>query len=83
MMTNTDTKPVLRKILRRKALLAATGWSTSTLYDKISKGIFPPPVKLDPDGDGRAVGWFEDVVIAHQMRLEAARDAKAGNKTVA
>jgi prophage regulatory protein len=49
-----------RNFMRKPAVLAATGWSNSTLYEKIAQGKFPKPVKLDPDG--RAVGWFEDQI---------------------
>jgi predicted DNA-binding transcriptional regulator AlpA len=46
--------------------LAATGWSSSTLYEKIAAGVFPKPKKLDPNG--RAVVWFEDEVAEIQER---------------
>jgi prophage regulatory protein len=55
-----------RKAMRKPAVLAATGWSNSTLYDKIAKGKFPKPTKLDPDG--RVVVWFEDQVEEFQKR---------------
>jgi Prophage CP4-57 regulatory protein (AlpA) len=47
----------VRTILRKQAVLAATGWSNSTLYKKIQEGKFPKPIKLDPDDKSdRAVG---------------------------
>jgi prophage regulatory protein len=55
---------MVRKVLRKPAVLAATGWSNSTLYAKISEGKFPKPTRLDPDS--RAVIWFEDEVEAFQ-----------------
>jgi prophage regulatory protein len=55
-----------RTVLRKPAVLAATGWSNSTLYEKIAKGLFPKPVRLDPNG--RTVIWFEDEVAAFQKR---------------
>jgi len=61
---------------RKQRVLAATGWSNSTLYEKIEKGLFPPPVKLDPDG--RAVTWFEDQLEDLQKRaVERANAADA------
>lgn len=42
-------------IYRRPAVQAVTGLSRSTIYDLISKGQFPRPVKLT----GKAVGWTE------------------------
>ena len=56
----------MRTALRKPAVLAATGWSNSTLYEKIAKGKFPRPTKLDPEG--RTVVWFEDEVEAFQKR---------------
>jgi prophage regulatory protein len=56
----------MRQVLRKPAVLAATGWSNSTLYTKISAGVFPKPTRLDPNG--RAVVWFADEVEAFQKR---------------
>jgi prophage regulatory protein len=55
-----------RKVLRKPAVLAATGWSNSTLYTKIAQGKFPKPTKLDPGG--RVSIWFEDQVAEIQKR---------------
>jgi prophage regulatory protein len=65
---------VLRKALRKKQVLEATGLPNSTLYEKIAKGLFPKPAKIDPDG--RNVIWWEDEVIAWQASVMA-RNAKA------
>jgi prophage regulatory protein len=58
-----------RTVLRKPAVLAATGWSNSTLYQKIKDGKFPPPTKLDPDG--RAVIWWADEIEEFQKRAVA------------
>ena len=63
----------MRQVLRKPAVLAATGWSNSTLYTKISAGKFPKPIRLDPDG--RAVVWFADEVEAFQERAIVVRAA--------
>lgn len=63
-----------RKVMRKPAVLAATGWSNSTLYAKISEGKFPRPVKLDPEG--RTVVWFEDEIAEFQKQA-IARQVKA------
>ena len=55
-----------RTVLRKPAVLAATGWSNSTLYQKIKDGKFPQPTKLDPDG--RAVIWWADEIAEIQNR---------------
>jgi prophage regulatory protein len=60
-------------MLRLPEVLQVTGWSRSTLYLKISEGKFPAAVKLDPDG--RAIGWPENVVAAHQEGILAAYNA--------
>jgi prophage regulatory protein len=58
--------PALRKALRKGAVLAATGFGHSKLYDLIAKGQFPKPTKIDPAG--RVSVWWEDEVIAFQQR---------------
>jgi len=42
-------------ILRRKQVEARVGLRRSSLYQRISEGSFPAPIKLG----GRAVGWIE------------------------
>jgi prophage regulatory protein len=64
-----------RTVLRKPAILAATGWSNSTLYEKIAKGLFPRPVKLDPNG--RTVVWVEDEIAEWQKRALERRAAAA------
>jgi prophage regulatory protein len=67
-----------RKVLRKKAVLDATGWSNSTLYAKIAAGRFPRPFKPDPDG--RVSCWFSDEVAAFQKRA-IERQIKAASKS--
>jgi prophage regulatory protein len=64
---------VSKRILRRPAVLEKVGESTSTIYDKMSRGEFPRPVKLG----ARAVGWIEEEVDHYIDQRIAARDAKA------
>lgn len=69
-----------RNFLRLPAVKAKTGYSRSTIYQKIGEGKFPRPVRLDPDG--RAVGWFEDQIDELQERAverqaSASPDGKA------
>jgi predicted DNA-binding transcriptional regulator AlpA len=61
---------MVRKVMRKPAVLEATGWPNSTLYWKISQGLFPKGTKLDPKG--KAVVWFEDEVEAFQKAAVAA-----------
>ena len=60
------------QIYRRPKVLEVTGWSVSTLYEKVANGSFPKPVKLDPRG--RAVGWLETEIEAWQQQRIAERD---------
>ncbi len=69
-----------RNVLRKPAVLAATGWSNTTLYDKIKAGKFPKPTKLDPDG--RLMVWFEDEVAAFQKRAVDRQAVAAFSSTV-
>lgn len=55
---------MVRKVMRLPDVLAATGWSKGTLYQKIKDEKFPAGTRLDPDG--RAVVWFEDDIEAFQ-----------------
>ena len=57
---------MVRNVLRKPAVLAATGWSNSTLYEKIARRKFPRPTRLDPNG--RVVVWFEDQIAEFQKR---------------
>jgi prophage regulatory protein len=48
-----QSHPVSTIILRRRQVEAAIGGSRSTIYLRISQGLFPKPVHLG----ARAVGW--------------------------
>jgi prophage regulatory protein len=64
---------MLEKFVRPRQVQEAMGWSRSTLYEKISRGLFPRPVKLE--ACGRAVGWPEREIAAYQKaRIEARGD---------
>lgn len=45
-------------ILRRPAVQAAVGLSTSTIYAMMAEGTFPKPIRLGK----RAVGWPESSI---------------------
>ena len=46
---------MVNTILRLPAVKIRTGLSRSTIYLRISDGLFPKPISLG----GRAVGWLE------------------------
>jgi prophage regulatory protein len=54
----SDQHKAALTILRRKQVQARTGLSRSTIYLKISKGEFPPPIALG----ARAVGWLSSAI---------------------
>jgi prophage regulatory protein len=62
-----------KRVLRRKAVEAKTGHSTSTIYEKMAAGEFPRPIKLG----ARAVGWIEEEVDSYIERRVAERDKYA------
>jgi prophage regulatory protein len=66
----------MRKVLRKPDVLAATGWSNSTLYDKMAAGKFPKSTRLDPDG--RIVVWFEDEITAFQKQAVERQTGRGG-----
>lgn len=48
------------RLIRKKEVLAATGFKNSTLYKYIAEGSFPRPVTIG----GRAKAWVESEVVA-------------------
>jgi len=61
-------------LLRRRQVEAESGLSRSTLYLRISQGLWTPPVKLGP----RAVGW-----PAHEVEaVNGARVAGQGDEQI-
>lgn len=61
-------------ILRLPTVQARTGLSRSTIYLRVSQGMFPKPVSLGT----RAVGWVEaEIQEWLQRQIEASRKATA------
>lgn len=59
-------------ILRLPDVLLITGLSRSTVYLRVSEGMFPKPISLG----GRAVGWLEHEVQEWiDRRIAASRQA--------
>jgi prophage regulatory protein len=61
-----------KQVLRRRAVEAKTGHSTSTIYEKMAAGDFPRPIKLG----ARAVGWLEEEVDYYIEQRLAERDRR-------
>jgi prophage regulatory protein len=84
--------PSTLAILRRKQVQAETGYSRSTIYLRITQGLWPKPVSLG----ARAVGWPaaevaalnaariagqpDEEIRALVARLEADRTAPCGSR---
>ena len=66
-LASTQPLPSTFAILRRKQVQIETGYSRSTIYLRITQGLWPKPVSLGP----RAVGWPAREVTA----INAARIA--------
>jgi prophage regulatory protein len=64
----------LLTILRRRQVESASGYSRSTIYLRITQGLWPKPVSIGP----RAVGWPANEVDA----LNAARIAGKGEHEI-
>lgn len=60
-------------LLRKRDILALTGWSNSTLYNRIAAGIFPRQVRTGP----RTVAWLQNEVLAYIEKQVAERDRAA------
>ena len=58
-------------ILRRKQVQAETGYSRSTIYLRITQGLWPKPCSLGP----RAVGWpASEVASINAARIAGKSD---------
>lgn len=60
-------------ILRRKTVQLRTGYSRSTIYLRITQGLWPRPVRLG----ARAVGWpAREVAALNEARISGVPDAE-------
>lgn len=63
-----------KRIERLPEVMKRTGKSRSAIYQGVSEGTFPAPVKLGP----RAVGWISDSIDAWiESRPMVRHDAEA------
>jgi len=70
--------PRLRRVLRKPEVLAASGYRPTQLDLLIEQGRFPRPIRLSEGG--RALGWYEDEVVAFQQARIAERDREAAKR---
>jgi len=70
---NTHTTNSVQRILRLPIVKSLTGCSRSSIYLKISKGIFPKPIHLGE----RSIGWLESEIVAWiEQRIEVSRQLR-------
>ena len=62
-------------ILRLRDVKARTGLSRSTIYLRMSQGLFPKPISLG----GRSVGWIE-AEVAEWKAHKVATSRKGGQQ---
>jgi prophage regulatory protein len=67
-----EAVPKPKRVIRRPAVEDKTGYSCSTIYDKMQRGEFPKPIPLGK----RSVGWIEDEIDAHIAERIAERDRR-------
>jgi prophage regulatory protein len=66
------------EIIRKPELARYVGLRHSVIADMITKGKFPRPMRLNPDG--RAVGWLSSEIAAWQRARAAERDNAAAGE---
>lgn len=72
MAEQSPTAPI---ILRRKQVERRTGLSRSTLYQKISQGTFPAPIRLS----SQEVGWLSHEIDEWiEQRIRVSRSSAYG-----
>lgn len=64
------------RILRMRENSKKVGLGPSSIYDLVSKGLFPKPFQLVPGG--RAVGWLEDDIDQWILERKSASEKEAG-----
>lgn len=62
----------MKTFIRLPAVIAATGLSRSTIYEKIKAGTFPEPIQIGP----RAVAWDAGAIAAWQAACISATASK-------
>lgn len=68
------TQQFQEALIRKRRVLAMTGWSNSTLYNRIAAGVFKPGVKVGP----RMVAWPQSEVEAYIQARITERNEKIG-----
>lgn len=64
-------------VLRLPVVVVRTGFSRSSIYQRIAEGKFPAPIQLGP----RAVGWLESDIEAWIAARVQVRDCNVALTT--
>ena len=68
MSNQQQQQPVTEAILRLPEVKKRVGLGTTSIYDKMKKGLFPRQVK-----QGRLSGWYESEIQAYIKALDTTR----------
>ena len=60
-----------KRFIRLPEVINRTGYRRTSIYEKISEGIFPAPIKLGP----RAVAWVSEEIDKWMDARVAERDS--------
>lgn len=60
-----------KRFIRLPEVINRTGYRRTSIYEKISEGTFPAPIKLGP----RAVAWVSEEIDKWMDERVAERDA--------
>ncbi len=63
------------KLLRRREVEEITGLSRAGIYEQMTEGVFPKPVRIGP----RAVAWVDSEVSKWQRKRIKDRDKSAAS----
>lgn len=80
--TNTASNSSIQnqiRFIRKREVMHMTGLPSSTLYDLMSKGLFPQKIKLS---GGKAVAWLLSDVENWQAQCLADRTANNNGQVV-
>ena len=68
--------PAVAPMLRPRDVVKATGMTKSVIYDRISRGLFPPFIKLGERTSAMPAAWL-DAYIQAQARIALAGITRA------
>ena len=70
-ITTLEFGKKLKKFIRLPEVIRRTGYKRTSIYEKISEGTFPAPIKLGP----RAIAWVSEEIEKWMDERVAERDA--------